>query len=321
MNLEQTLRILMGAFLVQGLLAIITWWPSSDGPAQVRDLVEFDASDVTSITVTGTVQRGEMPDTPVVLKRTDSGWQIPSMFGVEVLETKIESLLETIDKLEARRPIAENAYRHVDLDVADDQHARKLVIEKDGGEPVTVYFGSATGNAAHVRLAGENEVYKIRGVAGYSISTASNQYFDRKILDVDTGTVNEVAVARPDGSAFTFTKTDVGWDVSIEGPPGRVLDSIKASEFIGKLLTVEMREPIAQSTTPEMGFDSGTVVSWTTTEEGSTVSNRYVVGNQIDGDSGRFYLKIDGKNLVYDVMSPQVENATTKPLTSLFVVQ
>ncbi len=320
MNIEQTLRILMGAFLFQGLLAIFTWWPTDSGPVEPRDLVPVDAGELASITITGTVQRGETPDEPLVLKRDGDRWTLPSKFDVEVPEAKIERLFESIDKLEVRRPIAENAYRHADLDVAADQHTRKLVLEPTDGDPVTVFVGSASGSAAHVRIDGEDEVYRVRGVTGYGISNSPSSYFDAQILQVDETTVDEVSVRREGGESFTFSKTDLGWTVDVAGPPGRSLDETQASQFVRKLLSLRMTEPAGTEVAPEMGLDTGTEVTWTVTEEGSTETGRYVIGTEI-GDSGRYHVKIDGRPFVYEVLGSSVENARTKPLTNLFVVQ
>ncbi|MEO0604249.1 MAG: DUF4340 domain-containing protein, partial [Myxococcota bacterium] len=220
MNIEQMLRILMGAFLVQGLLAIITWWPTDSGPAEPRDLVETDASALERITVTGSVQRSETPDEPLVLARDGETWTLPSKFDLDVPESKIAKLLEAIDSLEVVRPIAENAYRHADLDVADDQHTRKLVLETASGDTTTVFLGSASGSAAHVRVEGEDEVYRVRGVTAYSIQTGASSYFDAEILDVDPSTVDQLTVRREDGTSFTFTQAEGQWQVDVPGPAG-----------------------------------------------------------------------------------------------------
>ncbi|MEM6926882.1 MAG: DUF4340 domain-containing protein [Myxococcota bacterium] len=322
MNIEQMLRILMGAFLVQGLLAIITWWPTDSGPDEPRDLVAIDASELDRITVTGSVQRSETPDEPLVLARDGETWTLPSKFDLEVPETKIATLLETIDSLEVVRPIAENAYRHADLDVADDQHTRKLVLEAASGDTTTVFLGSASGSAAHVRVEGEDEVYRVRGITAYSIQTGASSYFDAQILDVDAATVDQLTVRREDGTAFTFTQSEGQWQVDVPGPAGRdALDPITTARFVDGLLSLRMADPNGTTTTPEMGLDGGTEVSWTSTEDGSTVSSRYVVGSEIGADSNRFYVKVDGKPFVYEVLGSQLENARMKPLTSLFVAE
>jgi len=320
MKLEPTLRVLMGVFLAQGFLAILTWWPSGEGPVEARDLVEVDASELEGITVTGTVQRGETPDDPLVLRKDGDTWILPDKFDMAAREERVDKLLELVDKLEVRRPIAENAYRHADLDVAEDQHARKLVLETGEGEPVTVYVGSASGSAVHVRLQGEDEVYRVRGVTSYGISTGATSYLDAEVLKVDPSTVDDVAVARADGTSFTFTKTDLGWDLDAPSKPGRALDPTKAADFVRGLLSLRMREPLGTTVTPDMGFEGGTEVTWTATEDGTTVTGRYVVGSEID-DSGRYRVQIDGDPMVYDVLGAQVAQAVEKPLGALFTAR
>ena len=320
MNIEQTLRILMGAFLVQGLLAIITWWPSGERSVESRDLVPVDASELTSITISGTVQRGETPDEPLSLERGSQGWILPSKLDSPVPEDKLKPLFEIIDRFEVRRPIAENAYRHADLDVAGDQHARKLVLTTEDGDTLTILVGSASGSAAHVRLDGDNRVYRVSGATPYGISISPTNYFDNQVLAVSASAVEELTVRRADGNAFTFTRTEGEWTVSVPAPPGRTLDSIQADGFVSRILNFKMVEPLANEVKPEMGLDQGTEVTWTTTEEGSTVTGRFVVGAEID-ESGKRYVRVDGRPYIYEVMASQVENATTKPLEPLFKVQ
>lgn len=324
MNIEQLLRVLTGAFLVQGLLAIITWSSTSgSGPSEPRDLVAVDAAELEKITIYDSVQRTEEAVEPLVLEKSGEGWVVPSQFSIAATDAKMERLLEQIDKLESRRPIAQNAYRHADLDVAEDQHTRKLVLTPADGEDITVYLGSAQGSAAHVRLDGDDNVYLVRGITGYGISTAANQYFDRNVLKVDANTVDGVAVTRADGTSFAFTRTDVGWTVDVAPPQGRSLDNGKAQEFISKMLNVSIREPLGTDVTPAMGFgtDQATVVSWTSTEDGATVAGRFEIGAEVDPDSGRYFLRIDGQPLIYEVLGSAVENAKDKPLTNLFVLQ
>lgn len=313
-------KVLLAALVVQGGLVLVTRWPKS-GPAEPRDLVAFPAGEIASIAITGRMAREEPkpPGDPVRLVQKDGSWVVANVGDYPADEALVQPVLDAIDALQVRAPVATNTASHTNLAVADTAFTRKMEIESRDGKKQTFYLGAGQGKTVMVRAEGEDDVYAVRGFTAWSLPDAPNRYLDRELLKVDLGTIDGATIQRPGAPPIAFGKADDGtWTLSTLAP-GQTLDQAATAGFLGKLLTIRITDPAGAAATPEMGLEGpeATTVTWTT--PGSS-PHSYVVGAAVPGKTNRYYLRSDTKPFVVEVVQQSVENALTKPVDTLVAV-
>lgn len=312
-------KVLLAALVVQGGLVLVTRWPSG-GPSEPRDLVEFPNDQIASIQITGRLSRDEKPPgPPVKLVQTDGKWAIANAENFPAEAGLVQPVLDAIDKLQVRDPVATSSTSHTNLAVSEDLFTRKLEIESKDGQKKTFYLGAGPGKTVMVRADGEDEVYEVRGFTAWSVAEAPNRYFERELLKVDVGTIDTATIQRPGQPPIEFHKLEDGkWTLSSLAPD-QTLDQAATTTFLSKLLTVRISDPASAGATPAMGLDgpNATVVSWSTPGGSPT---HYQVGAAVPEKTNRFYLRSDTKPFVVEVVGQSVENAVTKPIDPLIAV-
>ncbi len=299
----------LGVALVGQLLLVgFAWMPRASETSESRDLVPTDAASLDKITIYGRTARDEVPEAPTVLVRDGTTWKIASTFDYPADPELLEPLFEAIDSLVARTPVATQAYSHAALDVADEQHMNKFEIVS-GENTTTLFLGAAEGKAAHVRLDGEDDVYKVRGFSVAGLPYRANRIFDRDFLKIPVVDVTSLSIERPGQPPVRLAVTESdGW--TMEGlPEGRVLDQPKTRDFVRTSTNLRMLEPHGTEVTADMGFDQGIVVSFTTDDDGTTTSHQYVVGNEIPGENGRLFLKTSDHPWVFELLKGNLQHA------------
>ncbi len=320
MNMDMIIRVLGGVLGVQILLAAITWWPSGSGSSDTRDLVATDAAKLDKIAIYGRVLEGEVHDDPLVLERKSGEWVITSAFDYPADEDNLKPVFEAIDKLVVTDAVATQAYSHGAMDVSDDEHSRKLELTS-GEATTTILLGSAQGKAVHVRVAGDNPVYKVRGITPYSIPEHATRIFDRDFQKVDVASVREMTIERPGEAPIRFVYEDGTWDLPDLVPPGKAVDQSGAREFVKSTLNLRMLEPHGRDVTSEMELDArGVKVSWLEEQDdGSSLAAEYYVGADVEGVEGRVYLKSTTTPWVFEALPNQTQHAREKGVEDLFV--
>ncbi|MBX2801933.1 MAG: DUF4340 domain-containing protein [Myxococcales bacterium] len=313
--INRALAITLG---VQALFATIAWWPSASGPADAVDLIEVDAAELSQITIHSRILQGEVPDDPLVLKRDGDSWIIPSSFDYPASQANLDPLFEALDKLVVRRPIATQAYNHTAMDVHENERSRKLDLVMPDGDTISLYVGSAEGNAAHVRLADDDDVYRVRGVNPSSIPDRATRYFDRDFQKMNSKDVTSVTVQRPGQPPITFQRAEEIWTMPGRTPPGKILNQPGADAFVQSVVNLRMMEPHGTQVTPEMGFDTGVVVTWEASVDGAPTSGEYRVGSEIPNENGRVYLRTNQQPWVFEALSSQLQHALERGVDDLF---
>lgn len=308
-------KILAAALGLQVLLVGFAWMPSASSPTDARDLVPTEAAQLDKITIYGRTARDEVPEPPTILVRESDGWKIESSFDYPAEDELLEPLFEAIDSLVARRPVATQTHSHYALDVADDQHMNKFLIE-GGGESVVLLLGAAEGRAAHVRLEGEEEVYKVRGFSVAGLPYRANRIFDRNFIKVPVDDVSSLTIERPGQPPIQLSGGPNDWTMAGLAD-GQMLDPGKTRGFVQTAVNLRMLEPHGTVVTPEMGLESGIVVTWTTEENGATATHEYRVGNDIQGKDGRTYLKVSHLPWVFELLKGNVQHARDPKVEAL----
>src|SRR5262252_3512541 len=126
--LTRTHKILLGAFGVQVVLAVVVWLRGDAATALKAKpiLPDVEEAKITRLQVFGAT--GPAVD----LVKKDKDWVIASSFSYPADTAKVTKLLTSIAKMAAAAPMATQTARHKQLKVADDEFERKLVITADG---------------------------------------------------------------------------------------------------------------------------------------------------------------------------------------------
>lgn len=311
-----TNKILAGALIAQGGLAVVTWTWTGEAPVEARPLVELDPETVTALTITGRFEGEGEPPESVRLRRDGEGWVLDSEYGYPATDENVAKALEPLEELTVRAPIATRPEAHETLSVAPDRFTRKIEVTAAGATH-TLYLGAAQGKGLNVRLDGEDAVYSVRGASAWSIPDHDNRYFERDLFKLDAATIGSLTVARPGETPLELSRGEDGRWTTPALAAGQVLDQARTDQFVASVLTLRMLEPAAASPAPEHGLDAGVEVTWTDLDGVSAPENRYRIGAEVPDEDQRHYVQWDGQPFVLKVRDGTLVEARQTGLEAL----
>src|SRR5690606_12415043 len=261
-------QILAGLLVVQLGLAVLVF--VGDDDAQIGELrpvvADFEASEVDVIQVFDRIgdedededegedgddkktdaEGGEQP--AIVLERRGSEWVLASHHDYPVDTTRVTGLLEKIAGMRSRGPVASGAARQKQLDVADDDYQRKLVL-RSGDEEIAIYVGASAGaRQTSVRLGGRDEVHGVTGLTAYGVGAEVSSWIDTAYFKIERDDIASIEVSNANGT-FTLEHAEGDqWQVTVNGQPlapprGSEIDTSAIDELAGKLAAIYMIEP------------------------------------------------------------------------------
>jgi uncharacterized protein YndB with AHSA1/START domain len=302
----QKLNMGLGVALgLQALLAVVMWWPSSNEAVESRSIVPMEAADVTELVI----ERKPYSDTdevePVRLVKEGEIWRIASAAGYPAQSDKVEEVIEHLVGMTVRRPVASNPTSHNALAVGPTDYGKKVTV-RAGGETTSLIMGAASGKSVHVRLEGEDAVYKASGFSEWAVKDRNSSYWDGVYSKVEKEQLLSLSITGR-GMDVSIEKGALGWTAG-ETP----LDAAKVDQLLGRVATVRMRDPVGTVASPEHGFDDGVVVSWTSEDGDTTVGGGFVIGAEVDDN---VYVKAEqlpfivtvAKGTLTDVLEASVE--------------
>jgi hypothetical protein len=303
--------ILAAVLAVQVVLAIVTW--STDGArlrggVEARPLLDTATEDVLRITLVGEPagDAGAEPER-LVLARQGSGWVVESAGSYPAKPERVDELVTKLASATVREPIATQAVSHDALNVGERDYARRIIVETSAASE-TIVMGDGPRSSAHVRLAGDDEVYSARGIAVWNVRTDARSYIEPLYVDVDRQNLTAVTVQNAHGT-LTFRSGDDGWSLA-ELPAASERDAAAIGALVNALSRLNIQAPVATELRPEYGLDDGAHVTLAWTAEDSTEALSYVVGAEA-GD-GSYYAKADGNDHVVTIPKYAGEQAVTK---------
>ena len=266
--------------------------------------MEKDCQEKTARVSRGGKMRATTPPAPLTLQRDGDGWNIASLGGYPADPQSVEDVLGLLKGIALRAPIGTSEGSHAGLDVSDDTFTRRITLVSAAGED-TVYLGAASGSAMHIRRAGDTNVYLQRGESAWSISDQAKRYYNPIYLEEDVEQLDELRISNPFGN-HEMVRAEDGWRrPSQESTQG--VDQSEANALARSLLTVRMIAPVTTEVLPEHGFEQGTRVQWSVTEDDATRNGGYTIGAQ--ADDTHHYLKSDASSWVVKVLSSSVARA------------
>lgn len=177
-------------------------------------------------------------------KQEDNVWTANNAF--KVAPDKIERLLKTIRKIEAKNPVAKSAQKQVVANLATN--GRKVEIYQNGKKTITYYVGGTTADETGTFMYIEGStipfVVHIPGFMGYLTSRYSvnlSDWRDKAIFDTPINKFAAVSVTYPDSAdkSFTITRKDGNtFEVSQNGVPAPATSQVKVKPYIAQFAKV-----------------------------------------------------------------------------------
>ncbi len=260
--MNRTNRILAGLLGVQVLLALLVFIRKDDNRiGKLEPLIDgLSADNVQRIRVFDSypparqegdeVKKTGGKDQPVVeLVKRGSDWQLASHYDYPADASKVTDLVDKLIAIRTRGPMASGKARQKQLEVADDDYQRKLVITA-GGKDITLYVGASAGaRQTSVRLAGSNDVHGAAGLSTFAIGNAPDAWIDASYFKVEKEQIASIEVSNQNGT-FTLEPAAAGggWTVEMNGKPvevpaGQEIDKEYLDRVVSRVSSMIMSEP------------------------------------------------------------------------------
>ena len=151
--------------------------PTSGSAARGLLLAELVPAEVLRLEIVS----GSGSEKQVVVERDGeaSAWRVSDLFDYAADGDKVDEALRDLAGLEIASVVSSTAHHHVDFKVAESEFEKRIRLEA-GDETVELIFGS-TGPAGtiHVRRAGEDTVYAVRGYSSWRFSERTKDWIDK----------------------------------------------------------------------------------------------------------------------------------------------
>jgi len=234
-------------------------------------------------------------------------WQMDDD-SLPVDSTRVQSLLSSMASLKTGLPVASSVNAQAQLEVADDEHQRKLIINND--KTNTFLLGTSPGlRKAHLRREGSDDIYSV-SLPVSDVPASKDQWMDKSLLAF--GDISQIA-----SSAITFKRTGSGdsetWTVPANDDDGKTLDTKKLLESVQALETLQVTGLSDLSTQPAAAPESSKSVNSTTDDTKTTDTLELAV---TDGD-GELTLVLNKTNDTATIERSDIDQVFAIP-TSLF---
>jgi hypothetical protein len=184
----------------------------------------------------------------IELVKKGEAWVLASHFDYPVETQKVTDVLDKIEGMRSRAPIASGKARQKQLEVADDSYQRKVVVTT-GGKDTTFYVGAGAGQRqVSVRIAGSDEIHGVTGLTAYGVSAEPSAWVDTGYVDVQPDRVASFDVVNSKGSFHFEQGEDKAWKASTGGQPitppaGMELAKGEIDKLVNRATKIYLAEP------------------------------------------------------------------------------
>lgn len=249
---NQILAALLVAQIVVAALVLVL--PAQASNRALKPLMDqVTAADVTALTI-----QEQQPERRVYIAKKDDQWVLPEIEDFPVNATKVTELLDKLTGIQVGEPVATTATGHARLQVSEDAFVRRVNLATGKGDR-TLFFGSARGGSAHVRLSDSNDVYLTAKVATFDIPADLSSWINTIYFTSTEAAVGRVAITNLTGTLqFSRNVSDV-WE--FQGlATGETFNPSRLETILSRVSSLYMVRPLGKTAKPEYGLDRPTAI-------------------------------------------------------------
>ncbi|MDA8165220.1 MAG: DUF4340 domain-containing protein [Desulfobacteraceae bacterium] len=232
-------RILLVLLALQLALIGYSYWPDSKAAApEFVFFKDLEPRDVHRIVI------ADDNGGKITLSRAKTGWEITAVSGpgaepsmrlpLPAEDAKVESLLKRLTGLASRHLVSRTQGSQGRLKVADDQFVRRIELDTPGGDPKTIYLGSAPSfKTIHARAGGSNEVYLAEGITAWDASAELPSWWRTDYLAMDPEKLQAVTIANKEGT-LQLVRGERGWQLA-DRAEGEILSQAAVAQLLNQV--------------------------------------------------------------------------------------
>ena len=259
-------RILIGLLVAQLALGVFVFWPRPAAGSGGQPLL----AGLTADQITGLAITDDQGNTTRLARQGDA-WIAPDAGAYPADAAKIKPVLDKLVALKTGRLIAQTPQSHAQLQVADNKYVRKIDITKADGTTQTVYLGStAGGQAAHVRLAGQDNVYLATGLASWEVDSSLLNWINPAYVSFNAADLTGFTLKNQIGEFVLTRGAGNNWQLAGLGA-GETVDQDKVNNLVNGLTSLRMTKPLGKTEDAAWGMAS----------PGATVTLQVRSGDQV----------------------------------------
>lgn len=298
-------KILIGALVAQLALAVVVFFPRNTAGAGGQSLLGVAANEITGITITGDQGEG------MKLAKVGDAWVLPDAGAYPADAAKITPVLDKLAAIKTGRRVAQTAASHAQLQVADDKFSRKVELATPGGAKVLLLGSSAGGQATHVRLAGQDDVYIATGISPWEIAGEVTSWITTAYVNIPPADVTGLTLRNAAGE-WSFRKDGQGAWTQVSGP-GEGVDPAAVSGLVTSLASLSMSEPVGKDAgDPALGLGQPLAVAALTYRSGDAEKTTTINIGAKDGTGASYAVKSSDSEYVVRVPEYAVKDAVER---------
>jgi hypothetical protein len=238
-------RILIAVLVAQLVLTVVVFLPRNTAATVGQPLLGVTAQEVTGLTVTD--------DQGAVVKLAKRGetWVLPDAGDYPADTAKVTPLLAKLTEVKTDRRVAQTAASHAQLQVADATFSRKVELTGASGTKTLLLGTSAGGQATHVRISGQDDVYIATGLSPWEVSSGVSSWISTSYLNIPIADITGFKLGNAAGEWVFEKSADGVWTQT----GGSATDSSAVSGLVGQLASLNMTQPVGKvAADPQYGL-------------------------------------------------------------------
>lgn len=303
-------QILAGILVLQLALVAFMFWPGRNANATAATLYTGTTLDnIQSITVSD-------QDKSIKISRGGDGWVLPDAEDFPVTAVQATDTISKVLTIDTRRLVASNATSHSRLQVTEEEFVRRVDLETNDGQTLTLFVGSAPNvRATNVRRADSDNVYLTSNVTAEDLHTDYGSWINTTYLAIPEADVKALTVENAQGQVdFTRPTTDT-WTLT-DLAAGETFNQNNLTSLLTRFSSFNMVKPLGKTERPEYGMaaPSATVTIQSQPAGGEATTTTLVVGQQ-NPETQNYVVKSSASDYYVEVAAFGVENILNRSRT------
>jgi Domain of unknown function (DUF4340) len=230
--MERNTQIWVGVVVLAALAGGVYYKAKEDakiGTSQTTsaDLPEIKAGDDVDKISIANADKGE-----VVLEKKGDKWVLTKPVSAPANQTAVKSLLDNMKDLKAKEVISSTPSddQKKEFQFADNKDVH-VVASKGADKKLDVRFGKSGARGQMAMVEGKPGIYAVSGYSSYVYARETKGWRDAEILKFDEANVNQLTIAKKDGT-FSFTKAADHWGGTFKDKPIAGFDEDKVKDAL-----------------------------------------------------------------------------------------